>query len=128
MKGTGGATELGGRSSGKSGSGGSSGGGGGNSGLDQKQLTKVVNKNKSRLRICYEKSLKKGDTPEDKDIKVLLRFKMGGSGMVKNINIGGSGANLPGLKSCFNSSVSKWMFPSSSGESKVETSFLFTPK
>jgi hypothetical protein len=59
---------------------------------------------------------------------VLLNLTVGGSGMVKKATVGGAGAQLPGLKSCLERSVKKWMFPSSAGESAVEFPFLFTPK
>lgn len=100
----------------------------GGTALSQKQLSNVVNKNKGRLQICYEQSIKKGEAPEDRDVKVLLKLKVGPSGMVKSVTVGGSGARLAGLKSCLQRSVKKWVFPTSSGESAVEFPFLFTPK
>ena len=106
-------------------SGGSSSGG---TALSSKQLSGVVNKNKGRLQICYEQSLKKSEAPDDRDVKIMLRATVGGSGMVKNVNIGGAGAKLPSLKSCMERSIKKWVFPASSGESKIEFPFLFTPK
>ncbi len=106
----------------------SSGSSSGSAALTSRQLSGVVNKNKGRLQICYEKSLKQGEAPDDRDVKVMLRATVGGSGMVKNVNIGGAGAKLPGLKSCMERAVKKWVFPSSSGESKIDFPFLFTPK
>jgi len=102
--------------------------GGGGQGLSQKDLTNVVGKNKGGLQICYEQSMKKGETPEDRDVKVLVMLTVGGTGMVKSAVVGGSGAQYPGLKSCIEKSAKKWMFPASSAESTAEFPFLFTPK
>ena len=120
-----GSHDLVGGTSAKGSSGGSSSGG---DALSSKQLSGVVNKNKGRLQICYEQSLKKSEAPDDRDVKIMLRATVGGSGMVKNVSIGGAGAKLPSLKSCMERAVKKWVFPTSSGESKIDFPFLFTPK
>ncbi len=120
-----GSHDLVGGTSGKDSSSGSSSGG---AALSSRQLSGVVNKNKGRLQICYEKSLKQGEAPDDRDVKIMLRATVGGSGMVKKVSIGGAGAKLPGLKSCMERAVKKWVFPASSGESKIDFPFLFTPK
>ncbi|MBW2277859.1 MAG: DUF4339 domain-containing protein, partial [Deltaproteobacteria bacterium] len=107
----------------KGGSGGSS-----SSALSEGQIRSTVNKNRSSLQMCYERSLKQGEAPEDRDVKVLTRFTVAPSGMVKTVNVGGSGAKLSGLKSCIERSVKKWVFPASSGTSPVDFPTLFTPK
>jgi hypothetical protein len=104
------------------------GSGGGGKGLSQKDFANVVGKNKGGLQICYEQSMKKGETPEDRDVKVLLNLTVGGSGMVKSTVVGGSGAQYPGLKSCIEKATKKWIFPASAGESAAEFPFVFTPK
>jgi predicted Zn finger-like uncharacterized protein len=101
---------------------------GGGKGLSQKDFANVVGKNKGGLQICYEQSMKKGETPEDRDVKVLLNLAVGGSGMVKSAVVGGAGAQYPGLKSCIEKATKKWIFPASSGESAAEFPFVFTPK
>ncbi len=120
-----GSHDLVGGTSGKDSSGGSSSGA---AALSSRQLSGVVNQNKGRLQICYENSLKQGEAPDDRDVKIMLRATVGGSGMVKKVSIGGAGAKLPGLKSCMERAVKKWVFPASSGESKIDFPFLFTPK
>ena len=103
-------------------------GGGDGQGLSQKDFSNVVGKNKGGLQVCYEQALKKGEVPEDRDVKVLVKLAVGGSGMVKSAVVAGSGAQYPGLKSCIEKSAKKWIFPASSGESAAEFPFLFTPK
>ncbi len=105
-----------------------SGSGSGSGELTQRQIRNVVNKNRSSLQICYERSLKRGEAPEDSDIKAKIRFTVGGSGMVKKVAIGGSAARYPGLKSCMSRAVEKWVFPSSKGDSPVDFPTLFTPR
>jgi predicted Zn finger-like uncharacterized protein len=102
--------------------------GSGSSALTEQQIRSTVNKNKGSLQLCYERSLKQGEAPEDHDVKIKTRFTVGASGMVKSVSIGGSGAKLPGLKACIQRSVKKWVFPSSTGSSPVEFPTLFTPK
>lgn len=102
--------------------------GSGSSALTQQQIRATVNKNRSSLQLCYERSLKQGEAPDDRDVKVLIKFKVGASGMVKTVSIGGAGAKLPGLKGCMERSVKKWVFPTSSGASPVEFPTLFTPR
>jgi len=102
--------------------------GSGSSALSQEQIRATVNKNRSSLQLCYERSLKQGEAPEDRDVKVLTTFTVTPSGMVKTVGISGSGAALPGLKGCIVGSVKKWVFPASSGSSPVEFPTLFTPK
>jgi predicted Zn finger-like uncharacterized protein len=104
------------------------GSGSGGQGLSQKDFSNVVGKNKGALQICYEQSMKKGEMPDDRDVKVLVKLTVGGSGMVKSAVVGGTGAAYPGLKSCIEKSAKKWIFPASSGESTAEFPFLFTPK
>jgi predicted Zn finger-like uncharacterized protein len=104
------------------------GSGGGGQALSDKDFSNVVGKNKGGLQICYEQALKKGEAPEDRDVKVLVKLTVGGSGMVKSAVVGGPGAAYPSLKSCIEKSAKKWIFPTSAGESTAEFPFLFTPK
>ncbi|MCK9460988.1 MAG: zinc-ribbon domain-containing protein [Proteobacteria bacterium] len=103
-------------------------GSGGGKALSDKDFSSAVGKNKGSLQTCYEQSMKKGETPDDRDIKVLVKLTVGGSGMVKSAVVGGPGAAYPGLKSCIERSARKWIFPASSGESVAEFPFLFTAK
>lgn len=95
--------------------------------LTANQLKRVVNQNKGALKTCYERSLKKGEAPDNKDLRVNFKLTVGKSGMVKNVNFGGAGAKLPTLKSCLNRSVKQWIFPASKGDSDLEFPFVFTP-
>jgi predicted Zn finger-like uncharacterized protein len=101
---------------------------GGNGPLTANQLKGVVNRNKQQLKSCYERALKQGEAPADKDLRVNFKIKVSGSGMVKNANIGGDGARVTSLKNCLSRSVKKWVFPSSSGGSDLEFPFVFTPR
>ena len=98
-----------------------------NSALTANQMKRVVNQNKGALKTCYERSLKKGEAPDNKDLRVNFKLTVGKSGMVKSVTFGGAGAKLPTLKSCLNRSVKQWIFPASKGESDLEFPFVFTP-
>ncbi|MCP4679920.1 MAG: DUF4339 domain-containing protein, partial [Deltaproteobacteria bacterium] len=54
----------------------------GSGSLSANQLKSVVNRNKNGLTSCYERALKQGAAPEDRDVKVLFKIKVGSSGMV----------------------------------------------
>jgi len=121
-------TSLVGGSSERNGSGSSGAVGATGQGLSDRDFSTVVGKNKGSLQICYEQSMKKGEAPSDRDLKVLVDLTVGGTGMVKRVSVGGPGAKYPGLKGCIESAAKKWLFPSSSAESTAEFPFLFTPK
>ena len=96
--------------------------------LTETQLKSVVNRNKSGLKLCYERALKQGEAPENKDLRVNFKLDVGASGTVRNVGLSGDGIGIPSLKSCLEKSVKRWVFPSSSKGSPVEFPFLFTPK
>ena len=95
--------------------------------LSQGQMSRVVSKNRGGLQLCYERAMKSGNAPTDRDLKVLFKVSIGLSGMVKNVNLSGSGSGYASLSRCLQASVKKWMFPSSSGNSKVQFPIVFTP-
>lgn len=109
-------------SSSAKGSNGSSGGG-----LSQQQMSQTVNKHRSSLQLCYERDLKKGTAPLGRDLKVVFSVKVGSSGMVTEVVMRGSGAQIPTLKKCLRGAVSRWMFPSSGASSAVQFPIVFTP-
>jgi predicted Zn finger-like uncharacterized protein len=98
------------------------------SALTGDQIRKTYNSNRNSMQLCYERSLKQGEVPEDKSVKADTRIVVGGSGMVKSATVTGQAAAYPGLKSCIEKAVRKWVFPASSGDSPVEIPTLFTPK
>jgi predicted Zn finger-like uncharacterized protein len=97
-------------------------------GLSDKELSAVVGKNKGALQTCYEQSMKKGETPDAMDLKILVDLTVGGSGMVKRASVSGPGARYAGLKGCIESAAKKWIFPEKPAESSAQFPFLFTPK
>jgi len=103
-------------------------GGGSNNTLTSNQVKTVVNRNKRGVQSCYERALKQGEAPDDKDLRVDFKLTVGSSGMVKNVLIRGAGSRYPNLTTCLKRSVTKWVFPSSSGDSPVEFPFVFTPR
>jgi hypothetical protein len=96
--------------------------------LTANQVKGVVNRNKSQLKTCYERALRTGEAPEDRDLRAEFKLLVGSSGMVKTVTIGGETARLTSLQRCLTQSVKKWIFPSSSDASPVEFPFLFTPR
>ncbi len=102
--------------------------GSGSSVLTSEQIRKTYNKNRNSMQICYERSLKQGEVPEESSVKAETRMVVGRSGMVKSVTVGGQAAKYPGLKSCIEKAAKKWVFPASAGDSPVEIPTLFTPK
>jgi hypothetical protein len=92
------------------------------------QVQGVVNRNKGRLKTCYERALRTGEAPEDRDLRADFKLMVGASGMVKTVTIGGEAASLISMRGCLTQSVKKWVFPTSSEASPVEFPFLFTPR
>ncbi len=95
--------------------------------LSAEQLKRVVNNNKGALKNCYERSLKKGEAPESRDVRVNFKLTVGASGTVKSVRLGGDGAKLDSLNGCLTQSVKRWVFPASRQESNLEFPFVFTP-
>ncbi|MDD5307984.1 MAG: AgmX/PglI C-terminal domain-containing protein [Deltaproteobacteria bacterium] len=101
---------------------------GGSSSRSEEELSKVVSKNRSSLKLCYERSLKSGEAPTDRNLKMVFKFTVGPSGMARNVVLEGEGAKIPSLSTCCDRAIKQWAFPSSAGDSAVEFPFLFTPK
>lgn len=96
--------------------------------MTESQLQDVVNRNKSGLKLCYERALKQGEAPDNKDLRVNFKFDVGAGGTVRNVRLSGEGSRIPSMKECLEQSVKRWVFPSSEKGSPVEFPFLFTPK
>lgn len=96
-------------------------------GLSAEQLKRVVNSNKGALKNCYERSLKKGEASDSRDVRVNFKLTVGASGTVKNVQLSGEGAALDTLNGCLTQSVKRWVFPASNQSSNLEFPFVFTP-
>lgn len=101
--------------------------GGAGDSLSQKQMRAVVSKHRGSLQLCYERAMKSGAAPTDRDLKVTFTVSVGRSGMVKSARLAGSGTGYTSLKNCLHTSVKKWMFPASTGNSQVQFPIVFTP-
>ena len=99
----------------------------GSDGLSADQMKRVVNSNKAAMKQCYERSLKKGEAPSSKDVRVDFKVTVGASGTVTRVSLSGEGAGHSLLKSCLRQSVKRWVFPASNRESSLEFPFVFTP-
>jgi hypothetical protein len=102
--------------------------GGGASALTAPQIKSVVDRNRGALQNCYVRSLKQGDAPSDRDIRINFNLNVGTSGMVKKIGMSGEGSGNAALRSCLTKSIQKWVFPPAGSESPVEFPILFSPR
>ena len=93
--------------------------------LTASQLTGVVQNNKMQLQRCYESALRASGGRQDGAIKITVAVTVGESGLVKNVLTRGSG--LGNMTDCMKSSVKRWRFPSSGGESEFEFPLVFQP-
>lgn len=96
--------------------------------LTANQVKAVVDRNKRELKSCYERALKQGEAPDDRDIRVDFKVTVGSSGTVKRVDVSGEGARIASLSGCLERSVSRWVFPQSSQDSPVEFPFVFSPR
>lgn len=95
--------------------------------LSADQMKGVINRNKGSLKSCYERSLKKGEASSEHDLKVEFKVTIGAGGTVRRLSLGGGADRHPTLSKCLERSVKRWVFPASSGESKLAFPFVFTP-
>jgi hypothetical protein len=99
--------------------------GGGGPTLTASQLTGVVQNNKMQLQRCYESALRAAGGKQDGAIKITVKVVVGESGLVKSVSTQGSG--LGNMTECMKSSVKRWRFPQSGGESEFEFPLVFQP-
>jgi hypothetical protein len=92
--------------------------------LTAAQLSAVVQNNKNVLQRCYESALRATGGHQD-TIKVTVTVTVGESGSVKNVTTQGNG--LGNLNDCLKTSVKRWRFPASGGESEFAFPLVFQP-
>jgi hypothetical protein len=93
--------------------------------LTASQLTGVVQNNKVQLQRCYESALRANGGRQDGAIKITVKVVVGESGLVKSVGTAGTG--LGNMTECMKSSVKRWRFPQSGGESEFEFPLVFQP-
>jgi len=89
------------------------------------QLMSVVQNNKSALQRCYETALRAAGGQQQDTIKVTVNVVVGESGTVKSVTTQGNG--LGGMNDCLKTSVKRWRFPASGGESEFAFPLVFQP-
>ena len=95
----------------------------GGEGLNAKQLTQVVAKNRPQLRRCYEGAIRgMGDPPS---VRMDVDLTVGSSGVVKRVRTRGN--NVGSLAQCIEGSVRRWRFPSSGAETQTTFPVVFQP-
>jgi predicted Zn finger-like uncharacterized protein len=99
--------------------------GGGGPTLTAQQLSGVVQNNKVQLQRCYESALRAVGGKQDGAIKITVAVTVGESGLVKSVSTKGNG--LANMNDCMKSSVKRWRFPASGGESEFEFPLVFQP-
>ena len=99
--------------------------GGGGPSLTPSQLTGVVQNNKVQLQRCYETALRAAGGKQDGAIKITVKVTVGMSGTVKKV--GTTGTGLGSMTECMKSSVRRWRFPQSGGDSEFEFPLVFQP-
>jgi hypothetical protein len=97
------------------------------SSLSSEQMKRVVDNGRGSLKNCYERSLKKGEAPSTQTLRINFSVKVGLSGTVKKVQIGGDIASMSVMRDCLIQSVRKWVFPAAEQESDLEFPFVFTP-
>ena len=103
--------------------------GGGSAGcegtLSASAARQVVNRNRGRVRSCYERRLK---TINSLQGQVSVTLRIGTSGQVSGVRVGGS-LRDPEVFSCIRSAVSSWTFPAPEGGcANLSVPFSFSPR
>jgi hypothetical protein len=93
--------------------------------LTAAQLMGVVQNNKSALQRCYESALRAAGGQQQDTIKVTVNVTVGESGTVKSVTTQGNG--LGNMNDCLKTSVKRWRFPASGGESEFAFPLVFQP-
>ncbi len=93
--------------------------------LTPQQLTKVVQDNKAQLQRCYETALRAAGGKQEAAIKISVNVVVGISGSTKSVSTQGEGLGV--MTDCIRSSVKRWRFPQSGGESEFQFPLVFQP-
>jgi len=126
------AKALGGGSSGpvagKAKAGGSEGGGSAPRGqpLTGEKVRSTVGKNMGSIQRCYEREMR--GAKMQRDLRVLVRMRIGTSGRVRSARVGTGTVRGSALGNCIEGAVRRWVFPSATGESNVEIPIVLTPR
>lgn len=92
-------------------------------GLNARQLTSVVGKNRPELQRCYETAIRGiGDPPT---VRMDVDVTVGMSGTVTRVRA--RGTDVGNLANCIERSVRRWRFPSSGNETQTSFPVVFQP-
>lgn len=95
--------------------------------LSQDQVVKTIRLNKSILKACYERAMKKNTNLRRQKITLTLAFKVQPTGVPNNISVK---PNYDGrMIDCMKKAIKRWRFPQFSGQSVgVESPLTLRPK
>jgi hypothetical protein len=93
--------------------------------LTPTQLMAVVQNNKVQLQRCYETALRASGGKQDGTIKISVNVTVGAAGSVKGVSTDGNG--LGSMNECLRTSVKRWRFPQSGGDSEFAFPLVFQP-
>jgi predicted Zn finger-like uncharacterized protein len=93
--------------------------------LTPAQLMAVVQNNKPQLQRCYETALRASGGKQDGAIKVSVNVTVGAAGSVKGVSTDGNG--MGSMNDCLRTSVKRWRFPQSGGDSEFAFPLVFQP-
>lgn len=93
--------------------------------LDQKAITKVVNRRKGAVKACYDKRLKRNNKLAG---KVKIQFTILESGRVGDVQVVENTTNDDEVGRCIVGRIKRWRFPKPDGGTVTVTfPFVFTP-
>ncbi len=92
-------------------------------GLTRLEVQAVIRANLGQVRYCYEKLLMQKPNTAG---KVLVSFKVLGTGRVDNAAIAESTIAEQGLSECLKSKISRWRFPQPRQGKTVDVKYPFT--
>lgn len=93
--------------------------------LDQRQVARVVNRNKRSLRQCYERAIR--GVTDAPTVTYDVNLQVAPSGRVSRVRMSSRGASLPGLDGCFETAMKRWVFPPSAEGQPVSFPVVLQP-
>ncbi len=91
-------------------------------GLDKEVIAEYIRSKLGQIRYCYERQL---SAQPDLHGKVLVKFIIGPKGEVSTQSVGSTTLNNAKVEGCILRRVSKWVFPSPKGGTKVKVTYPF---
>ncbi len=91
-------------------------------GLSREAIRRVVQRNLSQVRFCYEQGLTQNPSLEG---RVVVSWTVDGNGVVQSSGVASTTLSNAGVESCISNAVRRWSFPQPDGGMPVGVNYPF---